>query len=374
MIESGKKRFEHKFGNSVSEITADVNLRFKKKKRQFYDFYGSNYATMERVRQSFHNLMFLMTNQLENGAPKVLSRIKDRKECVRKFETKYRTKAEKDGNSYNIEEYITDLIGVRVVCLYEDDVAKVKDVIEKNFSIIDMTDKTKTLLEVHDRFGYKGLHVNIGLDPKRSKLPEYRGFENFQVEIQLRSIVQDAWSEIDHKLKYKKSIPNELQRRIIRIAALFELADQEFTHIRKNTEVLETLSEFDSHLATERTMDSFSFISVMKKHFSNYNFDNEPDSESAKKIDGFVEEITVIDSEMTDEGFRGIMDEYLPKIQPYVTEIEGRGFRMNPYTITRHILFWSDPNVFTDILYEGQKSEFEGWLNNNAKESENKTT
>ena len=47
-------------------------------------------------------------------------------------------------------------------------------------------------------------------------------------ELQIRTIIQDSWSVLDHKIKYKKSIPGQLKRRINVLSALFELADREF--------------------------------------------------------------------------------------------------------------------------------------------------
>ena len=50
-----------------------------------------------------------------------------------------------------------------------------------------------------------------------------------------RTIIQDSWSVLDHKIKYKKSIPGSLKRRINVLSALFELADREFRQIRDAT-------------------------------------------------------------------------------------------------------------------------------------------
>jgi len=47
----------------------------------------------------------------------------------------------------------------------------------------------------------------------------------------MRTIIQDAWSILDHKIKYKKSIQQSLKRRINRLSALFEIADDEFFRI-----------------------------------------------------------------------------------------------------------------------------------------------
>lgn len=366
MPANGKDRFKKKYGSDFSELSADVNVVFNKKKREFYDYYALNLSMMERIRDSYANLLSLMTSDLPSGRPKIGSRIKDRAECVRKFEIKYRTQAERDKrDQYNIADYITDLIGIRVICLYEDDVHAVHDIIKDNFTIADTTDKTKLLEEDHEKFGYKGLHLNLKLNAKREKLPEYKGFQDFIVEVQIRSIVQDAWSEVDHRLKYKKSIPSQLKHKIIRIAALFELADQEFTQIRKDTEIFETLLGSDE-LESGRQIDSFSFIAVMKKHFSNYNFDNNPESGGARKIDGFVQQIVSMNPDLSDEEFKEIMDEYVPKITPYIAVKNDLGFRLNPFTVTRHILYWQNSSLYGDALFEAQRTAFDSWLKDNT--------
>ena len=62
----------------------------------------------------------------------------------------------------------------------------------------------------------------------------------YAFEVRIRTVIQDAWSVLDHKIKYKKSIPNDLKRRINILSALFELADREFKEIRNaTTELIE---------------------------------------------------------------------------------------------------------------------------------------
>ena len=370
---NGKERFSARYGDAFNELNADVNVLFKNKTRSFQEYYATNLSMLDRVRQSFHNLLVLMTNDVPNGTPKVVSRIKDRSECIRKFELKYRITAEKEHrDTYLIENYITDLVGLRVICLYEDDVDVVHQVILDNFEVVTTTDKTKLLSEEHDKFGYKGLHVNIKLGSKRSGLPEYAGFENFQAEVQIRSIVQDSWSEIDHKLKYKRSIPIELKRRIVRIAALFELADQEFTQIRKSTEVLETLLDTGPELDPGRAIDSFSFLAIMRNQFSYYTFDFERDKYSAQKVDGFVQEISSMDGDLTDKEFKDIIETGLPKFKPFLEWKAAAGYKLNPFTITRHLLYWHNKKIYHDILFEIQRKTLDRWIEETKPERQKK--
>lgn len=89
-----------------------------------------------------------------------------------------------------------------------------------------------------DRFGYLSLHYICKLRPERLKLVEYRRFDGLLVEIQVRSILQHAWAEIEHDLGYKTpaAIPQPIRRRFSRLAGLLEVADTEFIHIRNELE------------------------------------------------------------------------------------------------------------------------------------------
>jgi putative GTP pyrophosphokinase len=85
-----------------------------------------------------------------------------------------------------------------------------------------------------DRFGYLSQHYIAWLKPERTILPEYRAFSDCKVEIQIRSISQHAWAEIEHDLGYKSetAIPRDIRRRFSRLAGLLEIADREFEGIQ----------------------------------------------------------------------------------------------------------------------------------------------
>lgn len=85
-----------------------------------------------------------------------------------------------------------------------------------------------------DKFGYKSLHYVVSLNKERLKLTEYKRFKNTKVEIQIRSVLQHAWAEIEHDIGYKTelSIPDHLKRDFYRAAALIETVDLEFVKIK----------------------------------------------------------------------------------------------------------------------------------------------
>ena len=174
-------------------------------------------------------------------------------------------KVKRKEDKYNKLSDITDLSGVRIICYFSDQVDKVAEIIESNFIISNeySIDKRKTLDP--DTFGYLSLHFVVKLSEDRSKLPEYNRFKDYYCEIQIRSILQHAWAEIEHDLGYKSSIeiPRDVQRKFFRLAGLLELADDEFNSIKCEIEQYST--EIDSKIFEKS--DEILIDKVSLEHF-----------------------------------------------------------------------------------------------------------
>ncbi len=129
---------------------------------------------------------------------------------------------------------VTDTCGVRIITYFEDEVDAVADVIQKEFDVNFPCSVDKRALLEPDRFGYVSLHYICKFSAVRLCLPEYRRFSDCVVEIQVRSILQHTWAEIEHDLGYKSAlaIPKEIRRRFSRLAGLLEIADCEFVQLR----------------------------------------------------------------------------------------------------------------------------------------------
>ena len=78
------------------------------------------------------------------------------------------------------------------------------------------------------------MHYIASLSSNRVIQTEYRKYCGDEFEIQIRSILQHAWAEIEHDLGYKSeaAIPRDIRRRFSRLAGLLEIADDEFLGIR----------------------------------------------------------------------------------------------------------------------------------------------
>lgn len=157
-------------------------------------------------------------------------------------------KLNKQGVTYGQLSDVTDICGLRVITYFEDDVEKVSEIIEKEFEIDRARSSDKAESLDPDRFGYLSVHYVISNGEERNKLTEYKRFDSLKAEIQVRSILQHAWAEIEHDLGYKSldGIPRTVRRRFSRLAGLLELADQEFRTIREeltsySSEVLDSI-------------------------------------------------------------------------------------------------------------------------------------
>lgn len=93
-----------------------------------------------------------------------------------------------------------DLLGVRTVCLFMDDVYEVAECLKKQKDIRIL--KEKDYIKKPKSNGYMSLHLII-------EVPVGAGKENQwqKVEVQLRTVAMDFWSVLDHQLVYKKEFP-----------------------------------------------------------------------------------------------------------------------------------------------------------------------
>lgn len=124
---------------------------------------------------------------------------------------------------------VTDKVGVRALVERAADVDLVHRIIKRSgcLPIIGVTDK-RAELEV-EQLGYSGLHLDLTAPARDGDL------EKVGCELQIRTVAQDAWSVVSHKLLYKppKKLSKKDQRAILRLGALVELFDEEVDRVTK---------------------------------------------------------------------------------------------------------------------------------------------
>ena len=333
----------------------------------FHAFYALERPALEQSCAFFVALLQSILLQARYiDIAKVEGRVKDRDECVRKFSRKYRTALEESGTPYEIRPYITDLIGVRVVCLYEDELEKVAQIVQSHFDVIEVTDKVSAMEGTEASFGYKGLHLDLRLNAVQAALPDNAAHANQPFELQVRTLIQDAWSVLDHKIKYKKSIPAQLKRRINVLSALFELSDREFRQIRDATaaelqraaeETAEPEAEAARPQAPGSELNAFTFLKIANHFFKDVEFD-------AQKVDQFVDDIRAWSPGMTRARFNALMRETLTTVRRYKQFYEEHNPEgsFTPFTVIRHCLYLGDKQAFRRALRNSSREAFEAWL------------
>jgi len=144
-------------------------------------------------------------------------------------------KIAREGKNYELPlEQITDLAGVRVITYFPKDVDAILPILKKEFLVDEDNSVDKRQTANPSAFGYASVHLVVGLKEERAKLPEYALFKSLKCEIQVRTILQHAWAEIEHDIVYKSNeeIPFELRRKFASLAGLLEVADREFEMLR----------------------------------------------------------------------------------------------------------------------------------------------
>jgi Uncharacterized protein conserved in bacteria len=156
---------------------------------------------------------------------------------------------------------ITDFAGVRVVCLYIPDLSKIEEILRDEFRVLEKVDKLNN--KEPDEFGYGAVHFIVKLGGKSSGA-RYDDLNYLTCEVQVRTVLQDAWAIIDHHLVYKQEsdVPSQLQRKLNSLAGMFETADDQFQRVRSEREeylqnVKSSLRSKGEFLGNEVNKDSF---------------------------------------------------------------------------------------------------------------------
>ena len=189
-------------------------------------------------------------------------------------------KLERSGDYYNVFDDLMDILGCRVVCFLSDEIDKIGKKVEETFVIDWENSSDKRALIKEDTFGYLSLHYICSL-PFGDKWPDEICGKRF--EIQIRTILQHAWSAINHDIGYKSEfgVPRDISRQFARLAGLLELADDEFVRVRDN------MMEYTEDIRRRIITDDADDITINMISLNEYVKRNQ-------KMQGLIKEIAAI--------------------------------------------------------------------------------
>jgi ppGpp synthetase/RelA/SpoT-type nucleotidyltranferase len=205
--------------------------------RSFREAYIRELPSLKEVTEAAERLVRSILNPWRRDIHLVCSRLKDTESALEKIREK----------SYSDpENQLTDKIGVRVITYYAEDVDRVVERLSEEFEV-DATRSVDKRLQLNLRaFGYRSVHLIVKLKGHRATSPEYAALAGRWFEIQVRSILEHSWAEIEHEVVYKSGIeyPDDVKRRFAALAAALEQAEIGFAALRRERDRL-----IDSHKA-----------------------------------------------------------------------------------------------------------------------------
>ena len=153
--------------------------------------------------ESYHEQLPQLEQLIEQASNLLKAALREQNIQLNTFEGRIKTeeslagKLEKKGYKYRTLHDVTDVVGIRVVTYYTDDVDKVAAIAKQIFDIDwkNSVDKRKHQL---NSFGYLSLHYICYL--KEGPL------RTIPFEIQMRTALQHVWSAIEHDIGYKGAV------------------------------------------------------------------------------------------------------------------------------------------------------------------------
>lgn len=183
--------------------------------------FDEQHPTLKRLREEVQYALEAAVDEAGIKVHSIVSRVKHRDSFCEKIGRKQYADPMSD---------MRDLVGARVVCLFLDDVAKIDAAIRKTFGVLHYDDKGKD--SPPEMWRYLSVHYDCAIKDVHQG-PRYDDIKNRAFEVQVRTILQDAWATIEHYLAYKgaSSIPAALKRDFSALVGLFHVADKSFQQI-----------------------------------------------------------------------------------------------------------------------------------------------
>lgn len=219
-------------GEPTVSVTQEPIFDFEEHRKRALESYQ---AVVESYKDFARILKDILETCLARSGTQIHSieaRAKDPDSFAKKASKVHKENRNKPKYKWPLSE-ITDLAAARVITFFLSDLSAVGDVIEHEFDVREKSNKAQ-LLDDEGRLGYQSIHYVVALRPNRFALPEYEKFRGLLGEIQVRTILQHAWAEIEHDMQYKTETASSLiKRRFLSLAGMLEIADREFQAIQE---------------------------------------------------------------------------------------------------------------------------------------------
>lgn len=253
------------------------------------------------------------------------------------------------GGNYEPKE-MQDLAGVRIIAYVSSDVARISEIVKQLVTIDPKLSQDKADILGTDKIGYRSRHFICKLSQDRESLFENKKFKNMRVEIQVRTILQHTWAEIEHDRNYKFSgtLPHEIKRRLNLLAALLEIADNEFDQI---SGLIESYSQDVSNETKKGNLD-IEINSTSLKQFLSEKFADVPgieeilEREHTNYTSKLIAELKKMGVSTLAELEKLIRKDFTESYKKYRSE------KANYQGLIRIIMISSNPEFYFDTVWD----------------------
>lgn len=261
-------------------------------------WYDENYKRYKQFSEELCKLLERLLKKENISYQSIDCRVKARDSFLKKCVDKEYT---------NPQEELMDFSGIRIITYTTADVDKACKMIDGEFIIDEVNSVDKASQMGSNKVGYLSVHKIISLKDSRCDLPEYADYRGMKSEIQVRTLLQHAWAEIEHDKSYKFSgvLPKEIKRRFYLIAGVLEMMDTEFQRLSEEIDAYsEEVQKSTKQGKLDIPIDSISLIEYLKTKLEDKIEPtlNGGDSKIIQELKDFgIEKLSDLDALMTDK-------------------------------------------------------------------------
>jgi putative GTP pyrophosphokinase len=235
---------------------------------------------------------------------------------------------------FNEYEKLTDKAGIRIICRFIDEIESIAKIIRSNFEVLKEDNKIDHLN--YNEMGYKSYHFDVKLKKDLTDHSLFKKIGTFQAEIQVRTLCENVWAEIDHDIGYKSTseVPKIIKRQIHCLGGLFEVAD-------------DSLATVNRSLTKSAKINEEFLLRVLEPYFIRY-FKKEYDRDFSLRT---LKKLKTISRNFTAKKIQKLIATYIEKNDEkikFILEQNHLAIKQNPY--------FSQPEIFL-IFYLLEKNK-----------------
>lgn len=200
-------------------------------------------------------------------------RIATRVKSLDSFLGKFRTKGMSPEDAF---DGMTDMVGARIVCLFPEDLEKVHLFLMECESFVF---RDRPIAYIWDDLpwispenftisrkasGYGSVHYLARLSPKL--VAPHSGLDGVTVEIQVRTLMQEAWAALEHTVGYKNDVPERIRGYFDSAADMLGVLDRAFQRLKTQSDALKGELDEESSVTPEH-LTLFSLKAFLRRRF-----------------------------------------------------------------------------------------------------------